>query len=263
MAIDTGNNQSVERASAVLSALSHGRSMRVSEVSRHIGLGQSTTSRLLATLESLELVERDQESGLYKLGLALLPLAGAALNENPIHRSARQPAQDLAGMLGLGANVAIRRGDELFYLCNFEGKDAPKFFTLMGQRNPLHATALGKCLLLDISPGDRRALLPSLKRFTPNTAKTHEELDLMIDEVSERGYSIEREELAFGRTCLAVPIKDAHGSVMAAISISGRLSAMDLPNRELEISRIAIETADSISTALGYTVPWNSAIPIS
>lgn len=262
MTMDVRDNQSVRRAAAVLAALSHGRSMRVSEVARHIGLGQSTTSRLLSTLESLELVERDQERTLYRLGLALLPLAGAALNENPVHRSARQPAQELAAKLGLGANVAIRRGNELFYLCNFEGKDSPKFFTLMGQRNPLHATALGKCLLLDFSPAERRSLLPFLERFTPNTAKTHEELDLMIDEVSLRGYSIEREELAFGRTCLAAPIRDANGAVVAALSISGGLSAMDLPRREVEIPRIVIETADSISTALGYTVRLGSGTPI-
>lgn len=249
------NNQSLDRADAVLNALSKGRPMRVSEISQSAGIGQSTTSRMLSALEHLGYVERDPDTGLYELGMTLLSFAGAALNAHPVHRYARQPAQNLAATLGLGANVAILRGDELFYLCNFEGRLSPKFFSLMGQRNPLHATAMGKCLLVGLNSGQRRALLPELRRFTPNTLTTHEELDEAINLIAETGYSTEREELALGRTCLAAPIFDQNGSVAAAISISGPLSALDLPNRESEISRIAIEVADSISSGLGYMGP--------
>lgn len=63
-----------------------------------------------------------------------------------VHREARQIAQNLAADLGLGANVAIRRGDQLLYLLNCEGRQAPRSFTLAGQRNPLHATGPGKAL---------------------------------------------------------------------------------------------------------------------
>jgi DNA-binding IclR family transcriptional regulator len=255
MTNELSSNQSLDRADAVLSALAKGRPMRVSEISQAAELGQSTTSRMLSALESLGYVERSPGSGLYSLGLAFLTFAGSALNAHPVHRYARQPAQNLAASLGLGANVAIRRGDELFYLCNFEGRLAPKFFTLMGQRNPLHATALGKCLLAGLDGEQRRTLLPDLRRFTPNTLTTHEELDEAISLITEVGYSTEREELALGRTCLAAPIVDQNGSIAAAISISGPLSAIDLPTREPEISRIAIEVADSISSGLGYMGP--------
>lgn len=255
MSAEISGNQSLDRADAVLAALVKGRSMRVAEISQSAELGQSTTSRMLAALEALGYVERDPETGLYSLGLALLSLAGSALNTHPVHRYARQPAQNLAASLGLGANVAIRRGDELFYLCNFEGRLAPKFFTLMGQRNPLHATGIGKCLLAGLSSVQRRELLPDLRRYTPFTITTHDELDEVIERIIENGYATEREELALGRTCLAAPILNHEGAVVAAISISGPLSAVDLPNREKEISRIAIEAADSISSSLGYMSP--------
>lgn len=260
MAAEAGTNQSVERAATVLAAFLEGRAeLRVSDVAKHSGLGQSTASRLLATLEQIEYVERDPVSGLYRLGPALITLAGVAINEHPVHRESRQRTQDLAASLGLGANVAERRGDTMFYLSNFEGRLAPKSFVLMGQRNPLHATGIGKCLLLGVPAAERRTLLgPELRRYTPNTPSTHEDLDRIVEQVGLRGYATEVEELALGRACIAAPILDRTGTVVAGLSISGPLSAMDLERREEELARRVIEVADSISVGLGYLGPVHS-----
>jgi DNA-binding IclR family transcriptional regulator len=259
VASEPGTNQSVERAATILSAFVDGHLLRVSDFAKHAGLGQSTASRLLATLESLEYVERDPVSNLYRLGPALITLAGTAVNQNPVHREARQPAQNLAASLGLGVNVAERRQESLFYLCNFEGRHAPRSFALMGQRNPLHATGLGKCLLLGLDPAQRRALTPQLHRYTPYTVGTHDELDRVLGEAAGRGYATETEELALGRACIAAPILDHSGSVVAAISISGPLSMLDLTGREAELASVAIETADSISVGLGYLGPQHAS----
>lgn len=248
-----GNNQSVERAASVLTAFLAGRSeLRVSDVAKLAGVGVSTASRLLATLESLELVERDTFSQLYRLGPALITLGGAAVNQHPVHREARQVAQNLAHSLDLGANVAVRRGDSLFYLCNFEGRLAPKSFVLLGQRNPLHATGIGKCLLLGLNAADRRGLLgDDLARFTQFTITDHKALDADLEKVHDRGYATEVEELARGRACLAAPVRDASGMVVAAMSVSGPLTAIDLPAREDQLAARLIEAADSVSTSLG------------
>ncbi|MFR9725552.1 IclR family transcriptional regulator [Streptomyces sp. MS19] len=251
----TSTNQSVERAAAVLAAFHDGRPLRGADVASRAGLGQSTTSRMLATLEALEYVERDAESGLYRLGTGLITLAGSALNQHPVHRAARQHAQEAAALLGLGVNVSVLHRGTVFYLANFEGALAPKSMTLAGQRNALHATGMGKCLLAGTTPDQRRAMLPDLPRFTGRTIGTHEELDAQVESVLGRGYATEVEELALGRACVAAPIRDTTGGIAAAISISGSLSAMDLDSREGELSGRVIETADEISTALGYTGP--------
>ncbi len=251
----TSTNQSVERAAAVLAAFHDGRPLRVADVSSRAGLGQSTTSRMLATLESLEYVERDAESGLYRLGTGLITLAGSALNQHPVYRASRRHAQEAAALLGLGVNVSVLHRGTVFYLANYEGALAPKSMTLAGQRNALHATGMGKCLLVAATPEQRRAMLPELPRFTGHTVGTHEELDAQVELVLGRGYATEVEELALGRACVAAPIRDAGGEVVAAISISGSLSAIDLDNREGELAGRVIETADEISTALGYTGP--------
>ncbi|MBC9711564.1 IclR family transcriptional regulator [Streptomyces sp. TRM66268-LWL] len=262
MASDQGNNQSVERAASVLGVFLDGHpELRVTDVVKATGLGTSTTSRLLTTLESLEFVERDALSGLYRLGSATITLGGVAVNQHPVHREARQLAQELAARLGLGVNVAVRRGTSLFYLLNFEGRLAPRSTVLTGQRKPLHATGLGKCLLLGLGPAERRELLPeeTLHGFTPRTLTSHTRLDAELDEVHRRGYATEVEELAHGRSCVAAPVRSRSGEIVAAVSISGPLSTVALDSREEELARAVVEAADSISVGLGYVGPLGNA----
>jgi DNA-binding IclR family transcriptional regulator len=269
MASETGGNQSVERAAAVLRAFTVGRpALRVSDVAAQVGLGVSTTSRLLATLEAAELVRRDPVSQLYELGPAVLTMAGITLNHDPVYRQARPVAQRLAWELGLGANVSVRRGAELFYLLNVEGQLAQKSFSLLGQRNPLHATAMGKCLLLGLTEAHRAELLGTapLAGFTAHTRTSLAALDADLAVVAARGYATEVEELALGRACISAPVRDHTGHVVAAVSVSGALSAIALHEREAELGRMIIEAADSVSVGLGYLGPVptpNAAAPTS
>lgn len=257
MAAETGTNQSVERAAQLLRALADAGEvkLRASDLATETGLGLSTVTRSLATLEALDLVERDPVTSLYRLGPLALRLGGAAANQSPVHREARQVAQNLAARLGLGVNVARRHHRRLVYLVNAEGQHAPRSFTLLGQTNPLHATGLGKCLLLALTPAQRHELFPEgeLTAFTARTLTTHEALEADLAKVLCRGYATEIEELALGRACVAAPIRDRDGEVVAAVSVSGSLSALDLSNRTEQLGQIVIETADTISTALGYT----------
>lgn len=258
MSSERGSNQSVERAAAVLGVFTHGRpAQRVSDVASALGLNLSTTSRLLATLEAAELVRRDPVSQLYELGPAVISMAGVALNNDAVYRQSRPVTQRLAWELGLGANVAVRRGGELFYLQNVEGQLAHKSYSLLGQRNPLHATAMGKCLALGMTPEERTEQLGPgpFHAYTQQTLTTPEALESDLAAVAGRGWATEVEELALGRACIAAPVRDHTGAIVAAISVSGALSAIALHDREAELGRLIIEAADSVSVALGYLGP--------
>src|SRR5439155_1332754 len=212
--------------------------LRVSDLARQLELSQSTVSRLLATMESLGFVERDSRTGLYGLGLELVTLAGVALNQLEVRRQAVAELAAVAADLGLAANLAILRQDELFYLATAEGPKAPKLFTMIGKRAPLHATGMGKVLLAHLAPDQRQSILDriSYPRFTRFTAGSAEELLPMLESALAHGYATEREELAFGRACVAAVIRDASGTVVAATSISGPLSALDLDRREDQLA---------------------------
>lgn len=251
--------QSVERALAILTCFSDARPQwRVSDLSRELELTQSTVSRLLATLQALGFVEADPQTGLYGLGLELVTLAGVALNQIEVRRQAVGALSEVATDLGLAANLAVLRGDEIFYLATVEGPRAPKLYTMIGKRNPLHCSALGKTFLAHLPRADQDRILAriSYPRFTPRTAASAQELRAMLQTTVLRGFATEVEELALGRACVAAPIRDASGTVVAATSISGPLSAMDLDHRESDLSARVIEMADRISHRLGFiTIP--------
>lgn len=258
MSSERGGNQTVERTAAVLRVFTHARpAQRVSDVAAALGLNLSTTSRLLATLEAAELVRRDPVSQLYELGPAVISMAGVALNNDAVYRQSRPVTQRLAWELGLGANVAVRRGGELFYLQNVEGQFAHKSYSLLGQRNPLHSTAMGKCLVLGMTDQERAELLGDgpFFAYTQRTLTTPEALEEELAATSERGWATEVEELALGRACISAPVRDHTGGIVAAISISGALSAIALHDREAELGRLIIEAADSVSVGLGYLGP--------
>ncbi len=250
-----GGTQAVERALAALLCFTDAEpKLRVSDVARRVGLTQSTVSRLLTTLEALGFVERDVRAGAYQLGPTLVTLAGIALNQSEVRRQAVAELSEIATTLGLAANLAVLREDAIFYLATVEGPRAPKAFTMIGKRNPLHCTGIGKALLAHLPEPDRTAIVERLSypRFTPNTIGVPDELLADLDRIVARGYALEREELAFGRACVAAPIRDASGVVLAALSISGPLSALDLDRREAELASYVIEAADRVSHKLGY-----------
>lgn len=245
--------QGIGRAASALAAIGGATSetVRASDVARAIGLGASTTARLLASLEELGYVRRDPVTGFYSIGTAILELASHGLNQNPVHRESRAAAQELAQRIGLSVNVGVRDGSSVVYLCHFEGALAPKSHTMIGMRQPLHASALGKCLLLDLTETERRALLgDTLLPYTADTLTDHAALTADLAAASVRGVCTERQELALGRSGLAAPIRDASGAVVAAISVSGRLSVMR-ERDEAVITEQLIETADRISVGLG------------
>jgi len=249
-----GGAQTAERALALLQAFTDEHpERRIAELVQATGLGQSTVSRLIGALESLGFVTQDPRSGLYRLGHAVVTLSGVALNQSAVHQHARQVAQDFAHELGLGSNVAERHGDTLHYLCHFEGRLAPRSFTMVGRSGPLHATAIGKALLFDLNRDEVLDLLGTgYTSYTPKTITDADELLAALEHGRSRGYTTEVEELAFGRACIAAPIRDRSGWVVAALSVSGPLSALDLPNQQDLLATKVIEYADLVSTGLGY-----------
>jgi DNA-binding IclR family transcriptional regulator len=251
--------QSVERALSILTCFSDSEpQLRVAELSRRLGLAQSTVSRMITTMESLGFIERDPVSGLVGPGLQVITLAGVALNQMEVQRQAQSELSAVAVDLGLAANLAILRHDRIFYLSTAEGPKAHKMFTMIGKRNPVHCTAMGKVLVAHLAEEDRERLLSriSYPAFTPHTVTSADGLRDMLHRIREQGYGMEYEELAFGRACIAAPIRAASGEVVASASISGPLSALALDERQDALVSRVIEMTDRISRRLGWiTIP--------
>jgi len=248
--------QALDRAISLLGCFSEDDpQLRVSELCQLTGLNQSTVSRMMSALDRLGYVVQDERTGLYRLGTAAISLGSIALNSSPIYIASRQIAQNLAHRIDLGVNVAELRDGSLYYLANYEGPRAPKSFSMAGRTGPLHATGMGKALLSTMSSEELdEQLAGDAIRYTPRTLVGRAELDTALEEIRHRGYATEVEELAFGRACVAAVIRDRSGDGVAAMSISGPLSAFDEPGSTFDdLSLQIIEAADEVSIALGFS----------
>lgn len=247
--------QSVTRALDILKCFTDETPLlRVTDISVWLELTPSLVSRLLLTLEHEGFVERDEETGFYRLGKSIIALSSVALNHNRLSVEALPEMQAVSAEWGLGVNLSILDGDSIFYLANCDGRQAPRPYTLVGRRNPLHATGMGKVLLAHCSPQGRDDYLKrlSLPHYTVHTISDRETLAAELNRIQAQGWATEIEELALGRGCVAGPIRDRTGKVVAALSVSGPLSALRWDDRRQELIDLVIETADRISIRLGY-----------
>lgn len=250
---DSQVHQGVGRAVAILDviAASPAEGLRASEIAEAAGLGLSTTTRQLATLQELGLVAKIGER-VWVLGDKILTLSSQALNQNTIFRESRMLCQSLAQATHLNANVAVRVGGQCMYLCHFEGNLSPKNQSMVGFSIPLHASGVGKCLLVDTTEKERIELLGSdLPVYTKHTVSTHTALTEQLSDLRSMGFCTEDQEMALGRYCVASPIRGRDGTVVAAVSVSGRVSIMARESSS-NVEEQLLETADRISVSLGH-----------
>jgi DNA-binding IclR family transcriptional regulator len=251
----SGLTQSVMRALSILNCFSDETpELRMTDISQRLELTTSLVSRLLATLEHDGFVEQDEATGMYRLGRAVLTLAGVALNHNRLRMEALSEMQEASQEVGLGVNLSVLDDDAMFYLAHIETPEVPRPYTLIGRRNPLHATGMGKVLLAFLPEYEQEAILQRIE-LTPYSVHTCTDVGELYEElrlIQERGWAREIEELALGRACVAGPIRDSSGVVVGALSFSGPLSQINWEKRHEELTQKIVEVCDRISMRLGY-----------
>ena len=248
--------RSVAKAFGILEVFSE-RSPQLSlgEIAEAVDIAPTTLRRLLATLESLGYVERDP-LGRYQLGVRALGLAPAALAAYDVRIQALPLLDELATKTGLNANLGVLRDGRLLYLASIVGNlPRRRHFSVPGRIATAHANALGKVMLADLDYAAARALLEKaggLIARTPKTIADWDALEAELARVREQGYAVDEEEATLGGRCVAVPVHDRSGSVVAAISASGMTWEVS-PERIPELAATAGACAATLSFKLGYS----------
>lgn len=238
--------QAVERACRLLiEVIRTAEPLSVGELSRRTGLHQSTTSRLLVSLQRHGLVERDTARGRVRIASALV---GEVTS-----RSFRQALLDAAGPVldNLGratsetANLSVPLAGQL--VDNIAQVDAPHFLTTtnwVGRLVPLHCSSAGKVFLAygvaDLPAGP-------LARLTAQTITDRRALEAELKIVRRRGFAMLVDELEPGLRAVAVPVRDGHGEVIAALAVSG--PSARLPKRRLRECATFLSQASIALTA--------------
>lgn len=250
----TATIQSIERAVAILRSFTEAEpELRVTELSRRLGLHKSTVSRILGTLEHEGLVSHNPETGKYRLGLTLISLAGVALGRLDVRGVAQPHLNHLVEISQETVNVTVLDGQECV---NVERAASPRpirYVGWIGRRTPLHCTAAGKVLLSHLPPAKRAARLPRpLMRYTDETIVEEAALEKSLERVGRQGYAIVHEEFEEGFSAIAAPVYDHTGRIAGAISISGPTYRLGPDKIETCIEPL-LETAAAVSADMGYS----------
>jgi len=238
----------IERAIALIEALSADGPVGVSELARRAALPKSTTHRLLGILEKCQLVHRVSDG--YELGQRLYALADTLSGDGQSLRlqSLLRPfLADAYALANEAAHVAIVQSDGIVYLDELHGRRRVALPTAAGDRVPAHCTAVGKVLLAYCpSPVRSRLLRDGLHAFTASTVTSAARLEDQLRQIQRRGVAFDREEFVAGVTSVAAPIIGTDGTVAGAISITGPTSRFDPTRFAAGLARIGWAASASL-----------------
>ncbi len=247
--------QSVDRAISVLEILAHAGECGVTEIAGELGVHKSTAFRLVAALENRGLVEQNTDRGKYRLGLGILRLAGATTARLDLVQESRALCKALAVETGETVNLTVLSDGAALYVDQVAGSSALQSHNWVGQRIPLHATSNGKVLLADLPDQEAvRVVGRSLRAYTDSTVTSPTELVRQLADVRACGYAVAVDELEVGLTAVAAAVRNAHGDVVASVSVSG--PSFRLAGERLDAATAAtVEAADELSRRLGWRSP--------
>lgn len=251
-----GPIQSIERAAAVLRLLASGaRRMGVGELARALELPKPTVHGILRTLQLVGFVEQSPDTGKYQLGAALFHIGSSYLDGNELRTRALNWSDSLAARSMESVRIGTLHEGQVLVVHHVFRPDNSRQVLEVGALLPAHASALGKVLLANDPVGHVDD--EPLKAFTSSTITGFDQLSDALEQVRQRGWAFEAEELVEGEVSLAAPIRDRRAVTVGAIGISGPIERLCDADRQprTELVSYVREAARSISRELG-AIPW-------
>jgi IclR family transcriptional regulator, KDG regulon repressor len=248
-----GGVQSIGRAFAILEEVARNRDgIALADLSKRVGLHNSTTFHLVKTMVSLGYIRQIKESKRYRIGRPLFALAASALDEMEMVSMATPVLDDLSRETGESSHFASRMSDAVVVMVRTPGPGAFQLTDRVGVVRPAYCTALGKVILAALRPDqlDRYLDRIELKALTSKTITSPQRLRRELQDVRRAGIAFDDGEFNNEVRCAAMPVYDFSGQVVGAIGISGpvwRLSIQALQNKARDLS----EAAKQLSEAFG------------
>ena len=226
---------------------------KISEIARQLELDRSTTYRILLSLEKCGLVEKDQKTGEYSLGLSAFEIGNTYLRRMDFIKISKPIMTELALKVQETVHLAVLSDTEIVYVDKIDSPRTLGVMSKIGQRAPVYCTALGKALLAHLPEEERPRVINEihLKPFTSHTITSKKQLIVELKEVRRRGYSRDRREIEEDVECLAAPIFNHLGNAVAALSISGPQRKINVPREKIFAGQL-MKAAGLISSKMGY-----------
>ena len=249
--------KSLVKALNILEALAEGEesAYTLARLSRRLHLHISTVHRLLVNLVRQGFVEEAPDSGGYQLSFKALWMGLRVLDRLDFRMVAQPLLRELNQQTTQTVRLAILQQTRAICIDKFESPPPAALDARLGGVMPLHCSGAGKILLAYQGKGllDQLARTQGFPRLTPHTITNPANLRKELEQIREQGYALDQEETVEGRRCVAGPVFDHTGHVIAAFSVAGPAARMT-PSRLSEIAGLVRATSRQISFCLGYTI---------
>lgn len=251
--------QALERGLRILDVLSNEGRMPLAQVARLVDLNLSTAHHLMKTMEGLGYVALGQDRN-WQLSGRVFQLAAGAWNADELATLGAATMRELGTKTGEATQLAVFDRRHVIVVAKFDGDGPERLFERLGAPRPAHCTALGKALLAYQDQAVIAGYLQSadLKPFTPATITSGTRLREELRKVRRTGIALDEQEFSHGIRCLAAPVFNFSGGVVAALGMFGpvwRLSSRRATARAATVKRCA----ESLSRQLGYQAAYPPA----
>jgi DNA-binding IclR family transcriptional regulator len=245
--------QTIQKAGEVLALFDREHTeWGVREVASRLKVAKSSAHDLMSSLAKLGFLNKTDENR-YRLGWRLVTLSETLLATTELRKEAHPVMEDLAAQYQETIHLAVLDDTQAVYVDKLEGRQAVRVeLTSLGARLYAHCSALGKVLLAFQSEDEVRRIVQAagLPRFTANTITDEEELLQNLSKIRKQGFAYDLEEIMPDLCCVAAPIYEYSGNVIAAISMS--VPAFRFRRSQTEFREGVIRAGKKISKSLGY-----------
>ncbi|MBV8839341.1 MAG: IclR family transcriptional regulator [Alphaproteobacteria bacterium] len=249
----SGKIQSLARAFAIIEEIArHREGIGLADLSKRVGLHNSTAFHLAKTLVSLGYVRQESDTKRYRVGRPLFALAASCLDEIEMVHVATPILEDLSRLTGESGHFAVRMGDAVVVIARTAGAGAFQLTERVGVVRPAHCTALGKIILASLTRDELERFLARVE-LKPATEKSITDIPALlrdIDGVRASGIAYDNGEFNAEVRCVAVAVRDFTGAAIGAVGISGPIWRMtdEATQARAKVLQVA---ADRLSQALG------------
>jgi IclR family KDG regulon transcriptional repressor len=248
--------QAVERALKILDLFDeHETELKITDISERMQLHKSTVHSLLKTLQVHGYIDQNPENGKYRLGMKLFERGNFVIHGLDVRKVAKRYLVDLSLKTGQTTHLVILDDKEGVYIDKVEGPMATILYSRIGRRIPVHSSAVGKVLVAFQPEEELRKILDGYQYVaqTPNTITNEQEFRKELEKVRQAGYAVDNQENEPGVRCIAVPIRNHTGQVVAAVSISTLVTRVD-DQMLMDFLAMLRPAAEEMSQQMGYGI---------
>lgn len=245
--------QSVEKAVLVFECLCQADSpMRIAELSRLLRMNKTTVFRILQTYRALGYVAQDRDTDRYSPTLKLTAFSNMVLNRVELRSIARDVLRDLSREVQQSVHLSMRDRDEVVVIDKVEGPSPTRISFHIGRRSPMHLTGTGKLMLADLPDAEIEAYI-ARTGLAPKTPASISSRDVFFEEIQRiraNGVAYDKGENDPEVSCVAAPVRDYSGRVIACMSIVGAITRVANPPEELVL---ITQAANAVSSRMGFS----------